>query len=322
MITLLCSLLLSAGVTVTLPPQASVSGTELSLGAFATIEGDDAELVARISALKLGYAPAPGFSRVLEANALLNQVRALAPGMAVHLAGAKTCRVLPMTEHIAAEDITKAARASLEQHLAGRGFGDCTLELVSSAVAIEVPKGNSACVLEVAPQPERPGYSPALVAVRLIVDGQTYRTAHTSWKVQSWRQQPVLLRDVRAGEVIAADMIELRRVPIDAGLTASALDSTQVLGTAAARPLQAGKMLLSSDLVRPLVVKQGDLVILVVESGAIRVRTSATAEQAGAVGDRIRVIVQESGREISALVVSRETVRISLGDRQPTGERQ
>lgn len=321
MITLFSAFLLWTGVTVTLPAEAKVAGTELSLGAFATVECEDPALAARVQALALGYAPAPGYSRVLEAAALLRQVRAIAPGVEVKLAGATTCRVIPSTEQVSVEAITSAARAALQQHLAGRELGDCTLEPVSPLAAIEVPKGKQACALEVAPQPEKASYSPAIVAVRLVVDGQTYRTAYTSWKVQSWREQPVLTRDVRAGEVIEANMVELRRAPIDAGLASTALDAIQVLGAAATRPLQAGKPLLAGDLVRPIVIKKGDALILVVNCGAVRVRTPATAAQAGAVGDRIKVTVQQSGREINALIESRDIVRIDLGDRKPSGTR-
>ncbi len=321
MITLLCSLLLWTGVTVTLPAQVKVEGTELSLGAFATVECDDPALAARVQALTLGYAPAPGFSRVIESSVLLRQVSALAPGVEVKIIGSKTCRVLPSTEEISVEAITAAARASLQQHLAGRDLSDCTIELVSKLAAIEVPKGKQACRIEVAPQPDRPNYSPALVAVRLIVDGQTYRTAYTSWRVQSWREQPVLTRSLRAGEVLDASMVELRRAPVDAGLAANVLDLTQVLGTAAIGPLEAGKTLLATDLLRPMIVKKGDLVILVVNSGAVHVRTPATAAQAGAKGDRIKVTVQQTGREINAIIEARDTVRISLGDRKTTGDR-
>ncbi|HUR26636.1 MAG TPA: flagellar basal body P-ring formation chaperone FlgA, partial [Planctomycetota bacterium] len=273
----------------------------------------------RVEALSLGYAPAPGFSRVLEAGALLRQVRAAAPGIDVKIAGAGTCRVSPDTELICADAITSAALAALQKHLAARDLGDCTLELASAVAAVEVPKGKQACALEVAPQAAKSNPGPTLVAVRLVVDGQTYRTVYTSWKVQAWREQPVLLRPVHAGELIDSSMVELRRAPIDAALAQSALDSVQVLGTAAARELPAGKTLSSGDLVRPTVVKKGDALILVVNSGAVHVRTPVTAEQSGALGDRIKVVVQQSGRELNAVIATRDTVRVDLGDRKQAG---
>ena len=322
MITLLYSILLWAGVTITLPAQAQVAGAEMSLGAVAKIECDDPVLAAQLQTLALGYVPAPGFSRVLEASAIQRQVRAIAAGVDVRFVGAGTCRVSPQTETISAEAISNAARAALVRHLEERNLGDCTLEPAVAIEAIEVPKGAQSFALEVAPQPAKPNYSPALVAVRLVVDGQIYRTAHTTWRVQAWRQQPVLLSNVRAGELVEAGMLELRRVPIDAALLSSALEPLQVMGTAAIRDLQVGRTLLAGDLVRPIIVRKGDTLILDITRGSVRVRTPVIAASAGAQGDRIRVLVQRSGHEVQAIIESRDTVRLDLGSRQSKGVRQ
>lgn len=315
MITLFCHLLLAVGVTIKLPAEAKVSGTELSLGAVATIECDDPALAARIGATRLGYAPAPGYSRVLDAAALLRQARAAAPEASIQIEGAGACRVLPETERVVGDEIAKAARNALQTYLSAQNLADCTLEPLSALGDVEVPRGVRACSLEVAPQPERASFAPATVAVRLVVDGQTYRTVYSNWSVKAWREQPVLLKPLRAGEVLEPGAFELRRMPIEAGAVSSLLDAAQVIGAAATRPLDAGKALVAGDLVRPQIVQKGDVVILAVRSGAVNVRTPATASQAGARGDRIKVVVQSTGREINAVVESRDTVRIDLGDR-------
>lgn len=320
MIPFIGTILLWAGVTITLPAETKVSGTELSLGAVASVECDDPELAKRLSGLALGYAPAPGYSRVLDAAAIQRQARALAPGVEIRLAGARTCRVSPLTEVIASEAIVAAARAALAQQLAAQRFEDCTFELVGEQAPIEVPKGKGPCTLEVAPANPKSKALPSAIAVRLIVDGQTYRTAHTAWKVQAWREQPVLVRAVRAGESIEPSMIELRRTAVDLSLAASSLEPGQVLGTVAAREIAAGSVLFDGDLVRPTLVRKGDSVMLLVDSGAVRVRTPAVAEQSGAKGDRIKVVVQQTGRELSVIVESKDSVRLSLGGRSAQGE--
>ena len=50
--------LLLGGVTVTLPMEAHVRGTEIELGEIAQVVGADPEEVDRVAALELGYAPA------------------------------------------------------------------------------------------------------------------------------------------------------------------------------------------------------------------------------------------------------------------------
>ena len=72
------ALLLVGGVKVTLHPEATVRGTEISLAQVATVEGDDAAEVERVRSLKLGYAPAPGYSRTLAAPRVSADVARLA----------------------------------------------------------------------------------------------------------------------------------------------------------------------------------------------------------------------------------------------------
>ena len=63
---LILATLLLSNITVTLPAEASVEGSEITLGQIATITGADPEEVARIAAIELGYAPSPGFTRVVQ----------------------------------------------------------------------------------------------------------------------------------------------------------------------------------------------------------------------------------------------------------------
>ena len=61
----LSTLLLASGITVTLPEETKVSGSEMKLGDIAVITGEDESLVERAKQLGLGYAPAPGYHRTL-----------------------------------------------------------------------------------------------------------------------------------------------------------------------------------------------------------------------------------------------------------------
>src|SRR5687768_12548967 len=112
--------LLFGGVTVTLSPQAKVRGTEIALGSIAAVSGDDAALVARVRELRLGYAPAPGYSRLLAGELLQAELTRTLPGTAVELKGAAACRVLPATEVVGGRAIEAAAKGELLRRLDGR----------------------------------------------------------------------------------------------------------------------------------------------------------------------------------------------------------
>ena len=61
-----------------------------------------------------------------------------------------------------------------------------------------------------------------------------------------------------------------------------------------------------------MVMKRGDVVGLEVRRGTVMVRAQAIALQDGRVGDRIRVTCERTGKEVTAIVVSRELVELRL----------
>ena len=117
MMTLTASLLLGT-VTVVLPPEANVSGTELRLDAIAKVEGENPAEVAAISSLHLGYAPAPGYSRLLDAQRLALDIERAAPNVDVVFQGARACRVWPETTSISGAAIEAVAREELADGVA------------------------------------------------------------------------------------------------------------------------------------------------------------------------------------------------------------
>jgi flagella basal body P-ring formation protein FlgA len=151
--------------------------------------------------------------------------------------------------------------------------------------------------------------------VRLLVDGDVYRTVWTSWKVDNWERYAVLTRPVQAGETIAASMLEHRRM---AASVADLRGNVRILGEAmivdaiAARDLTAGRPLTDLDVVRPVLISEGDTVFFEVKKGVVNARVAAVADEGGARGDRLRVTLLGSGREMRGVVVSRDLVRIDL----------
>ena len=297
-----------SGLSIALAPEARVRGTEIRLGDVAAIEGADAALVARARALELGYAPAPGYSRLLELERIAAQVeRELGPPA---FAGSRACRVWPLAERVSAETLRAAAAAELARALEGV---DATSEPIGNALETVVPQGLAPAGLRVRPV-VRPSYSGVVsVPVEVLVDGSAYHTVWTSWRVQIYQTLPVLARPVSAGEQLTPELFQNRRVAVDGPGAGRALVGPLVLGAVAARDLCAGAPVTSLDVHRPIAVRAGDMVSLEVRSGAVSARVAAVARHSGAIGDRVRVAPQNGGEELVGLLVARELVRIELG---------
>jgi flagella basal body P-ring formation protein FlgA len=308
--------LLLGGVTVTLPATAEARGTELSLGAVCQVAGDDPAEVARVAALSLGYAPAPGYTRLFEAWRLRQMIQRAAPDVALRLGGAAACRVSPATEVVTGVAVEAAARSELERGLASL---DAQARLLAPVADLRIPAGGAPAELVSVLDPQQTLAGNVSVPVRVVVDGDVYRTIWTLWSVELWADYTVLARPASAGTAIRAEMLESRRLQLAPGALrpgAQVLGQALLVGAVAARDLEAGRPLTDLDVLRPKLVKTGEMTFLEVKKGSIQARVAAVAEQDGALGDRIEVTLQGSGRLMQASVVSRDLVLIDLEPQQ------
>ncbi len=309
---LLATLLLAFApgeVTITLGPEARVRGTEIELGAIARIEGADANEVERVRALRMGYAPAPGYSRLLVGARLEADVERLLPGVDAKFAGAPACRVLPSTEVLTAAALTAAAKAEIARWSEGR---DIELEPLSNLADLEIPSGQKPFELRarIADGALRPG--PVNVPVRVMVDGQLYRTVWSNWRVTLFEEVNVLRSSVRAGEELSPELFERRRIAVTNANSDAPAALGQALGAKAARDMAVGHVLRQSDVKLETLVRRGDSLFLEIRRGSITARVAATADQDARAGERIRVTLVDSGKSLNAVVLSRDLALVDL----------
>lgn len=304
---MITALFLLAGVRVTLPVEARVAGVEIRLGDVAQVSGDDAREVALVRAVPLGYAPAPGHSRLLNALRIAEEVGTHAPGVSLVFDGVGACRVWPQTERLPGTRIDEAARAALERAFAGR---DVTLSAVQPASDLELPKGERPAELRAQIQSDQTRPGRIGVTVQVTIDGAHWRNVITSWDVSEWQMRPVLVRALAAGETIGAALLERRRVSV---AREAALEAEHLIGARLARAMPEGSPLYPDDVVRELLVRNGDSLLLEVRRGSVTARVPAVAEQDGALGDEVRVRPTNGTRSLQAKVVGRDTARVDMG---------
>lgn len=300
-------LLLTLGVRVELAPEAHVTGAELTLGSIASVQGADPAEVAAVSAVRLGYAPAPGYSRLLQTSRIARELGLQAPEVQVSFVGARATRVWPELEVVRGATIESVAREELQRLT---GAVDASFELVQPASDLQVPSGRAPAGLSAKLEGGRLTPGQVSIPVQISVDGNPWRSVWSTWNVTMWDTRPVLARDAAAGTAITPDMLVLRRMPVESveGLTAEKL-----VGASFARAMKAGEAIQPADVVRAVLVQTGAILTLEVRKGAITARVNVTAEEAGARGDRVRVRLMDSERTMQALVLGRDRVVIDLG---------
>ncbi|MCB9916264.1 MAG: flagellar basal body P-ring formation protein FlgA [Planctomycetes bacterium] len=300
-------------VTVTLPLEATVDGSEFTLGDVATVDGADTAEVKRVRELELGYAPAPGYSRVIQRWRVEQQLQREFTGLTVVFEGSSACRVWPRVAEISPAELEAAAREMLAGELAGE---DVELKLHRELSEEQVPAGRSTRRLEADPSGAEVRTGLVNVPVKILIDGAVYRTVWVGFDVTLFRELPVLKRDVPLGGRIAEGDLVLQRTAIEAAFTGEALSPSKLVGATAKRPLHLGMPVLAHDVKREPAVKRGETVTLEVINGQVLVGTKVVSLMDGYLGDVVAVRTVDTGKELTAVVSQKGRVELRLGVEQ------
>lgn len=296
-------------VTVHLPAEARVSGVEFTLGDVARIEGADPAFVERVRALHLGYAPGPGYSRLIEAPLLARQAGASFPGIDLAFSGAAACRVFPHVQHIEGSAIGGIAKAELARVFRGL---DAELAMHGQLLDVTVPRGDQPARLQVRLREHSARPGSWSVPVEVLVDGAVARTIWTSWSVDLWQERDVLVRDVPRGGLLTPEDLQRRRVRVQQNEMGRPIEKSALRGATARRDLRAGDLVRLSDVERQVVIRRGDMVHVEVTKGALTARGAGVAQEDARIGDSVRVVMSRTEAEVVAVAAGKERAEIRI----------
>ncbi|MGD2016505.1 MAG: flagellar basal body P-ring formation chaperone FlgA [Planctomycetota bacterium] len=302
-------LLCGSGVTVVLPAEAQSTGLEISVDEIAQVQGDDQDVVARIREASLGYAPAPGYHRTLRADLLHAALRRSFPEVDLTFAGSPRCVVSCATTTIDGATITAEASKALRASLAG---ADAEARPILDLPDLIVPAASSAPRLVVSHRPDLLFPGTQEVPVEIWIGERLYRTVRVRFTVTIWQRQAVLKQAVPAGTQLIPAMFKVVRTPVTTGGGLQTLELPELSGAVANRALAGGSPVQERDVKRVTLVKRGDLVQVVVRSGGVVVKDVGEAQSNGRMGERVRVVLRSSGRELLAVVRGAKSLEVKL----------
>jgi flagellar basal body P-ring formation protein FlgA len=128
-------------------------------------------------------------------------------------------------------------------------------------------------------------------------------------EIKRYQSVPVVNRSIRIGDVLTEDMFTFeKRQVMNSRDTVIKIDS--VIGMQAMRFLSAGQIIQYSDLKKEQVLKKGQMVRAMFGTSDFEVAISAEAQEAGAIGDVVKIKNMDSQKVFAAKVVERGLVRI------------
>jgi flagella basal body P-ring formation protein FlgA len=138
------------------------------------------------------------------------------------------------------------------------------------------------------------------------------RTIACSATLDAQRQILVARQDIPQGQALSSADFELSWVDAFGG----SMDALNVLPAdgpfLAATAIRAGDPLLTIELTRPLAIRPGDLVTVLVKNGPVTVRTELEARSSAAVGDSVSVVNPDTGLPLTVTATGVRTAELVM----------
>ncbi len=153
-----------------------------------------------------------------------------------------------------------------------------------------------------------PGQQNFLIAAEK--DGKEQSRFWVKAEVRIFQEVVVTSQRLLPNEIVTGKDIRLQRRDLSAlnGRPFYRLDD--VVGQQIARAVAVNETLTQRNLERPTIMRRGNAVMLVYESGALRVETAGSAEENGRAGELIQVKNSASGKLVRGRVLDGRTVRL------------
>lgn len=120
-------------------------------------------------------------------------------------------------------------------------------------------------------------------------DGKTISTEQIRVKIKKFRQIPVTTRFIRSGETLSNADFTIRRFDVTNFNENDLVVNNSIVGKITRNGIPKDNPFKISDLSNDIIIKKGQIVTIVAQSGAISIKTLGTALQDGGAGDIIRV---------------------------------
>lgn len=284
----------SAEVQVYLPRERTVPAGTMTLDRVAHVTGTDTDLVARAVAVKLGRAPFPGETIVLDRETIASRLAAegIKPDH-VQITGAEKVSLLRDASTLRGEDFVAAAESFLKAHPTARRI---VLKLSRSPQKMVLdgsPKIELACSLA---QDAPHGYVDVIVSV--LHDGRELDSRTVRYQQYYRIQQVVATAEIAPGDVIGQhnatiQTVEVHRKPPDRWVSPfGGTANIRIHRDAVIRPAM---VTLPED---RIVVKRNDEVLIKVEGNGWRITVQGVAKQDGRAGDTVRVMNMDTRKII------------------------
>lgn len=287
--------------------EARVDSEIVLLGDIAQVSGNEVD-VKRIRRISLGYAPNVGAVRQIRREKI-----ALAIAAAGFMKNEYSLQAPPLIQISRAGQTIESAQLDekIKESIFGK-FKDVEIDFVKIdlPLAFEVPLG------EVEFNPKfasvRNLLAPFSLPIEIRVNKRIVKRISIDVELIGYAEVFVAKRGLPANYRLQRSDVLLERVQIKKPITKYLRAEEDLRGIKLVKDLNLGSVLSNDTYVADVVVKSGDLVRIVGQSGRLKVVVNGKARGSGRIGDRISVKNLQSNKIIQATITDEGLVKVSF----------
>lgn len=245
----------------------------------------------------IATSPAPGRKRVLDMNYIMN----IAQIYDIQLS------YKPLFDRIIIERLSQKVTESdvlklLEDKLSAHMEGQAEIIMDTSGFEFHVDS-QSLSPIVIEDMNYYPSNKRFVVLLGLGLDTHNKQFYKLTGKIEERVEVYVPKRPIAKGDLISQMDLELKKVPVSKTISNAISRIEDAEGLIAKRSLRAGKMIRTQDLVPPKLVRKGENIMIIYQSGPLQLSLKAIAMQDGVKNQLIRVKNVQSRKTLFAQIV-------------------
>ena len=295
-----------AGLYIVARPKASVSGQKIYLEDIADIKGEG-HMTQRIRSICLGSSPQPGDTRTLQGKRISTILRSkhFLPADVIitipeTVAVTRTFQIVPIERY---KDL-------FYKYVKDRIGNHADFSISNFKVTGNQPVSTGVITLKIADHGNREMLGYMSITTFVHVNAKSVQRVMLAGWVHLFKEIPCTVHPLEKDTVLSEKDVTSVRKDISKLPLNIVLNTKAAIGKKLKQSVRSGAYLRENMLDDVPAVNRGDQVLIVAESGTIRVTVMGETLEQGSPGDTIRVKNATSKKIISAEVVDASTVRV------------
>ncbi len=296
-------------IVVRVTGETTVESSLINLGDIAEVSGEKSQ-AERVKNISLGYAPNIGAVRELSRERISLLISSAGyKAQDFRLVSPQTVSVRRAAQEIGATQIREAIETAVQNNISAEVI-EMRLIKADLPEKILVPLGKVEIRANLGGV--RNLFAPFVVSIEIRVNDAVFRRVSANAEAEGFAEILVAEQQLNSNSKISASDVRLEKRRIEKPLVKYLRDAEELRGKILIKNVACDEEITSDSFISAVVIRNGDPVRIVGQSGKLQIIVNGEARAAGKIGDRIAVKNLQSNIILQAVVVDEGLVKINF----------